>query len=116
MHNLENTAVDRKRLDFDFEKVCAVSLAQDHVYVCLACGRFLQGRAANTPANIHSLAEEHPLFMNLQTRRVYRLPDNEELGAPELDDIRVWVFPLFSSCSFGPVYSMRSVPPTRPTP
>lgn len=86
---LLRTFVDRRRLDFDFEKVCAVSLAQDHLYVCLTCGRFLQGRTPNTPAHVHSLAEEHPLFMNLQTKRVYRIPDNEELVAPELDDIRV---------------------------
>lgn len=82
--------VDRRRLDFDFEKVCAVSLSQSNVYVCLACGRFLQGRAINSPAHQHSLSHEHSLYMNLESRKAYQLPDNVEVDdAGALDDIRV---------------------------
>lgn len=84
--------IDRKRLDFDFEKICSVSLAQTNVYVCLTCGIFLGGRQVNSPAHQHSLESfEHSLFMNLYTRRVYRLPENEEFEDESLCDIRVMI-------------------------
>lgn len=35
--------VDRKRLDFDFEKLCSVSLSHVNVYACLICGKYFQG-------------------------------------------------------------------------
>lgn len=31
-------------LDFDFEKVCSVSLSNLNVYACLVCGKYYQGR------------------------------------------------------------------------
>lgn len=31
--------VDRTRLDFDFEKLCSVSLQNANVYACLVCGK-----------------------------------------------------------------------------
>ena len=30
-------------LDFDFEKLCCVSLTNLNVYVCLVCGKYFQG-------------------------------------------------------------------------
>ena len=35
--------VDRRSLDFDFAKVCSVSLSDQHVYACLVCGNYFQG-------------------------------------------------------------------------
>lgn len=35
--------IDRHRLDFDFEKICSVSLSKSNVYACLVCGRYFQG-------------------------------------------------------------------------
>jgi hypothetical protein len=35
--------IDRHRLDFDFEKVCSISLSNINVYACLVCGRYFQG-------------------------------------------------------------------------
>jgi len=35
--------ISRKLLDFDFEKVCSVTLATTNVYACLACGKYYQG-------------------------------------------------------------------------
>jgi U4/U6.U5 tri-snRNP-associated protein 2 len=83
------SSIDRRRLDFDFEKVCSVTLAQTNVYVCLTCGRYLQGRSPNSPAHQHSLQTEHSLFLQLDTKRVYHLPDNVEFDDPSLSDIRV---------------------------
>ena len=36
-------SVDRGMLDFDFEKVCSVSLNNLNIYGCLTCGKYFQG-------------------------------------------------------------------------
>ena len=35
--------VDRTKLDFDFEKLCSVSMNNINVYACLTCGKYFQG-------------------------------------------------------------------------
>ena len=35
--------IQRYMLDFDFEKVCSVSLSNLNVYACLVCGKYFQG-------------------------------------------------------------------------
>jgi U4/U6.U5 tri-snRNP-associated protein 2 len=35
--------IDRKLLDFDFEKLCSVTLQNLNVYACLVCGKYFQG-------------------------------------------------------------------------
>lgn len=37
--------IQRYMLDFDFEKVCSVSLSNLNVYACLVCGKYFQGMA-----------------------------------------------------------------------
>lgn len=93
-------------LDFDFEKLCSVSLSRINVYACLVCGKYFQGdinicvydcifelvpieliillvisagRGTNTHAYTHSVAESHHVFLNLQTLKFYCLPDNYEI-------------------------------------
>lgn len=39
--------VNRHMLDFDFEKLCSVSLSNLNVYACLVCGKYFQGIFAN---------------------------------------------------------------------
>ena len=34
--------IDRGVLDFDFEKLCSVSLSRINVYACLVCGKYFQ--------------------------------------------------------------------------
>ena len=34
----------RHVLDFDFEKLCSVSLSHINIYACLVCGRYFQGK------------------------------------------------------------------------
>lgn len=36
--------INRYMLDFDFEKVCSVSLTNLNVYACLVCGKYFQGQ------------------------------------------------------------------------
>lgn len=36
--------IQRYMLDFDFEKVCSVSLSNLNVYACLVCGKYFQGK------------------------------------------------------------------------
>ena len=39
--------INRTVLDFDFEKLCSVSLTRINVYACLVCGKYFQGNYEN---------------------------------------------------------------------
>lgn len=77
--------INRNVLDFDFEKLCSVSLTRINVYACLVCGKYFQGRGTNTHAYTHSVAEYHHVFLNLSSLRFYCLPDNYEIIDSSLD-------------------------------
>ncbi|KAJ1642837.1 U4 U6.U5 tri-snRNP-associated protein [Coemansia asiatica] len=88
--------VNRANLDFDFEQICSVSLSNNNVYSCLVCGKYYQGRGKQTHAYFHSINEDHHVFINLQTLRVYVLPDNYEVRDRSLNDIKAVIRPEFS--------------------
>ncbi|XP_038691230.1 U4/U6.U5 tri-snRNP-associated protein 2-like [Tripterygium wilfordii] len=89
--------VDRQVLDFDFEKFCSVSLSNLNVYACLVCGKYYQGRGQKSHAYTHSLEAGHHVYINLQTEKVYCLPDGYEINDPSLDDIRQVLNPRFTN-------------------
>ncbi|CAG2179257.1 unnamed protein product, partial [Oppiella nova] len=68
--------INRGLLDFDFEKLCSVSLSQINCYACLVCGKYFQGRGIGTHAYMHSVSVGHHVFLNLDSLRFYCLPDN----------------------------------------
>ncbi|CAG8800197.1 22369_t:CDS:10, partial [Dentiscutata erythropus] len=80
--------INRHMLDFDFEKVCSVSLSNLNVYACLVCGKYFQGRGRSSHAYFHSLHEDHHVFIHLHELTVYVLPDGYEVKDSSLDDIR----------------------------
>nr|BAO65810.1 ubiquitin specific peptidase 39 [Ciliophrys infusionum] len=88
--------INRHVLDFDFEKVCSVSLSNLNVYCCLVCGKFFQGRGKNTHAYTHSVHVSHHVFINLHTRKIFCLPDNYEVVDFSLDDIVRALNPTFT--------------------
>ena len=88
--------VNRAMLDFDFEKCCSVTLSPHNVYACLVCGKYFQGRGPNTQAYTHSLEASHHVFMNLDSGKVYCLPDAYEVVDRSLDDIRHVLDPSFT--------------------
>jgi U4/U6.U5 tri-snRNP-associated protein 2 len=81
--------INRSMLDFDFEKLCSVSLSNLNVYACLVCGKYFQGRGKSSHAYYHSFHEDHHVFMNLETLKFYILPDNYEVKDASLNDIKV---------------------------
>jgi len=87
--------INRTVLDFDFEKLCSVSLTRINVYACLVCGKYFQGRGPSTHAYLHSVGEGHHVFLNLHTLRFYCLPDNYEIIDSSLDDIKYVLNPTF---------------------
>jgi len=89
--------INRNMLDFDFEKLCSVSLSRINVYACLVCGKYFQGRGNNTHAYTHSVSDDHHVFLNLQTLEFYCLPDNYQIFDPSLEDIIYVVNPTFSA-------------------
>ncbi|GLG96459.1 hypothetical protein R5R35_007918 [Gryllus longicercus] len=89
--------INRQVLDFDFEKLCSVSLSRINVYACLVCGKYFQGRGNNTHAYTHSVAESHHVYLNLHTLKFYCLPDNYEIIDSSLDDIKYVLNPTFTS-------------------
>ena len=88
--------VDRSVLDFDMEKVCSATLSNTNVYACLVCGKFLHGRGLNTQCYTHSVHQEHFVFINLSTSKIYCLPDNYEVTDHSLNDIKQYLSPSFS--------------------
>ncbi|KAM3206367.1 hypothetical protein ACQJBY_061825 [Aegilops geniculata] len=88
--------VNRQVLDFDFEKFCSISLSNLNVYACLVCGKYYQGRGLKSHAYTHSLEAGHHVFINLQTEKVYCLPDGYEINDPSLEDIRHVLNPRFA--------------------
>lgn len=84
-------------LDFDFEKVCSISLNNLNTYACLCCGKYLQGKGKGTHAYMHSLEEGHHVFISLSNDcRIWCLPDNYEVQDASLNDIKYNLLPLYS--------------------
>lgn len=81
--------IKRHLLDFDFEKLCSISLTNLNVYACLICGKYYQGRGKSTHAYFHSLEQGHHVFINLHNQKFYCLPDNYEVDDISLNDIKV---------------------------
>ena len=85
--------IDRSVLDFDFEKLCSISLSNMNVYACLVCGKYFQGRGPSSHAYFHALDVGHHVSINMQTKKVYVLPEGYEVKSKSLDDIKFVVDP-----------------------
>ena len=85
--------INRSVLDFDFEKLCSVTLSNINVYACLVCGKYYQGRGPKSHAYFHALEVGHHVYVNMQTKRVYVLPEGYEVKSKSLDDIKFVVDP-----------------------
>ncbi|EIN14399.1 cysteine proteinase [Punctularia strigosozonata HHB-11173 SS5] len=103
--------INRAALDFDFEKVCSVSTSNVNVYGCLICGKYYQGRGRKSPAYAHSIHEDHHVFINLETTKVYVLPDGYPVNDPSLEDIAFVLAPSFTTASLpqasSPLYTSK---------
>ncbi|XP_051976109.1 U4/U6.U5 tri-snRNP-associated protein 2 isoform X2 [Xyrauchen texanus] len=88
--------INRSVLDFDFEKLCSISLSHINVYACLICGKYFQGRGQKSHAYIHSVQFTHHVFLNLHTLKFYCLPDNYEIIDSSLEDITYVLKPTFT--------------------
>ncbi|KAK1806242.1 hypothetical protein P4O66_000124 [Electrophorus voltai] len=87
--------INRSVLDFDFEKLCSISLSHINVYACLICGKYFQGRGLKSHAYTHSVQFAHHVFLNLHTLKFYCLPDNYEIIDSSLEDITVVLMNYF---------------------
>ncbi|KAF2435148.1 U4/U6.U5 tri-snRNP-associated protein-like protein [Tothia fuscella] len=85
--------INRKVLDFDFEKLCSVTLSNINVYACLICGKYYQGRGNKSQAYFHALEEDHHVYVNMETKKVFVLPEGYEVKSKSLDDIKFVVDP-----------------------
>ncbi|WEW61283.1 Ubiquitin carboxyl-terminal hydrolase 10 [Emydomyces testavorans] len=88
--------IQRANLDFDFEKLCSVSLSNINVYACLVCGKYFQGRGPKSHAYFHSLEVGHHVFVNMETKKVYVLPEGYEVKNKSLDDIKYVINPTYT--------------------
>ncbi|CBF77479.1 mRNA splicing protein SAD1 [Aspergillus nidulans FGSC A4] len=88
--------INRHILDFDFEKLCSVSLSNINVYACLVCGKYFQGRGPKSYAYFHALEVSHHVFINMGTKKVYVLPEGYEVKNKSLDDIKYVVDPYYT--------------------
>ncbi|XP_053573771.1 U4/U6.U5 tri-snRNP-associated protein 2 [Bombina bombina] len=88
--------INRSVLDFDFEKLCSISLSHINAYACLVCGKYFQGRGLKSHAYIHSVQFSHHVFLNLHTLMFYCLPDNYKIIDSSLEDITYVLKPTFT--------------------
>ncbi|CRG87984.1 U4/U6,U5 tri-snRNP-associated protein 2 [Talaromyces islandicus] len=88
--------INRAVLDFDFEKLCSISLSNINVYACLVCGKYFQGRGNKSHAYFHALDVGHHVFVNMETKKVYVLPEGYEVKSKSLDDIKYVVDPTYA--------------------
>ncbi|CAF1356010.1 unnamed protein product [Adineta steineri] len=88
--------INRSVLDFDFEKLCSITLSNNNVYACLVCGKYFQGRGQKSCAYTHSVEGEHHVFINLHSLQFFCLPDNYEIIDSSLDDIKYVLNPTYS--------------------
>lgn len=88
--------INRSLLDFDFEKLCSISLSHINVYACLVCGKYFQGRGFKSHAYTHSVQETHHVYLNLETMKFYCLPDNYQIIDQSLEDIVYVLNPIFT--------------------
>uniref|UniRef100_V5ENH0 Spindle pole body protein-Sad1p n=2 Tax=Kalmanozyma brasiliensis (strain GHG001) TaxID=1365824 RepID=V5ENH0_KALBG len=98
-HALYLDTINRHLLDFDFEKLCSISLSNLNVYACLVCGKYFQGRGRSSYAYLHSIDEAHHVFMHLGNGQAYILPDNyavPEENQAGLADVRYLLNPTFT--------------------
>eukprot|EP01102_Stenamoeba_stenopodia_P000694 TRINITY_DN10643_c0_g1_i1.p1 TRINITY_DN10643_c0_g1~~TRINITY_DN10643_c0_g1_i1.p1 ORF type:complete len:500 (-),score=105.02 TRINITY_DN10643_c0_g1_i1:4-1503(-) len=101
--------INRSMLDFDFEKVCSVTLLNLNVYACLVCGKYYQGRGKNSPAHFHSLQANHHVFINLYTYKVYCLPDDYEVLDSSFDDIKYVLNPTYTAAEVAELDSKQVI-------
>ncbi|GAA5986293.1 hypothetical protein JCM10908_003691 [Rhodotorula pacifica] len=87
--------INRAALDFDFERLCSVTLSHNNIYACLVDGKYFQGRGKTSPAYAHALNEDHHVFINLETQKVFVLPDGYEVNDASLADIQYLLKPTF---------------------
>ncbi|CAF1311187.1 unnamed protein product [Didymodactylos carnosus] len=88
--------ITRSILDFDFEKLCSITLSNNNVYACLVCAKYFQGRGQKSYAFTHSVKTDHHVFINLHTLQFYCLPDNYEIIDSSLDDIKYVLDPTYT--------------------
>ncbi|PWN95445.1 cysteine proteinase, partial [Tilletiopsis washingtonensis] len=93
--------INRPLLDFDFEKLCSVSLANQNIYACLVCGRYFQGRGRSSHAYFHAVDVGHRVFLNLGSAKVYILPDSYEVHSAALSDILYLLHPTYTRASIA---------------
>ncbi|KAF8755953.1 Spindle pole body protein [Rhizoctonia solani] len=106
--------VNRAALDFDFEKVCSVSMSNQNIYGCLVCGKYFQGRGKSSHAYAHSIHEDHHVFIHLETTEVYVLPDGYQVSDPSLDDIKYVLSPRFSPAQIAKLRTRQHTDILRP--
>lgn len=86
----------RLLIQVDFEKLCSVSLSNINVYACLVCGKYFQGRGRSSHAYTHSLDQDHHVFINIASLKVYVLPESYEVQNKTLEDIKYVVNPTYT--------------------
>ncbi|KAI0043534.1 spindle pole body protein [Auriscalpium vulgare] len=97
--------INRAVLDFDFEKVCSISLSNINIYGCLVCGKYFQGRGRKSYAYAHSIHDDHHVFINLESTKVYVLPDGYPVSDPSLEDISFVLAPSFTATAVATLSS-----------
>lgn len=95
--------INRKVLNFDLPIQCCSTLATSNILICLVCNKYLQGGSINSPAYIHSVDNDHHIFLNTEKCTFNILPEQLLLSqerSNELNDIKLLFNPVFIGMNF----------------
>jgi hypothetical protein len=90
--------INRVVLDFDFEKLCSVSMSTHNIYACLVCGKYFQGAGAGvcvkpSPLLTHSSHAHMACRSGCQDACPHAQPDGRPPRVPEPADAAVLLPP-----------------------
>jgi len=84
--------INRNVLDFDFEKLCSVALPISTFMPASSAANTTKA-GSKSQAYFHALEEGHHVYVNMETKKVYVLPEGYEVKSKSLDDIKFVVDP-----------------------
>jgi U4/U6.U5 tri-snRNP-associated protein 2 len=66
------------------------------------------GRGSQSFAYFHSIEKDHHVYINLETAKVFILPDNFEVKDSSLNDIKFLIYPSYSTQEIASLDEMKS--------
>ena len=105
--------IDKRKLDFDSEKICSVSLSKMDTFGCLVCGKYFKGCSERTPAFLHAVNDGHRVFVGFYNADIVVLPEGRSIqvteGKPNSETDKFMRLLRNIKYSVNPTYTRESI-------